>query len=547
MKGSLGAGEYPLLSPNQSLSNYEMCSFPRIKFKDGLQTEVEVPYDVNLLNSNVANLNGRFYWVTTFRQKTAESDQYTLTLDYMGPTSEYRTGDTVTGNWHKLPYPYCWYLPERFTNAGDMISSLRYPSGLDIEQLIDTSGADYYGFWVQVTGFADTGPSGATQLRRVGFFVGYSTYEDSLSDIHMPAYERTQQEGGGIEVYPSYADLIADITAVTGIQANNVVDCSVSRRCPYPVSYTNIGGGLKIARIKDRNNNVITPTLYGQNRIYNLNDYNLVDNVVTYDITWNTDFAKHVEHYYIRDWNGNNLMEIPKLGRYGVTVEFRVHADYSGIYTIVTVGEQKISIPEGKLPFIENNWETYKAYQMDADRMAMQNAIEFARYNKETADISGIANTAINAVNTGVMTGVIGGKGAGAAMGIVTGVAGGAVTLWENQRALDLSIMQAEANQKLSEKRAATSPETGYNVGYGMVYCKLNMLQSLAIATQKPIDRDSSDYTRWCNAVGYAVEGIIDAEIETGYYQGVLLDRYGGMFADRTNETFMRGFRFVDP
>lgn len=555
MKGSLGAGEYPLLSPNQSLSNYEMCDYPRVKFRDGLQTEVEVPYDVNLINSNVANLNGRFYWVTAFRQKTAESDQYILTLDYMGPTSEYRTGDSIKGVWHRTPNRECDYLSEKLTNSPDYILEQTEIDALNI------GSNDYYDryqvYWMQVSGF-DTNRN----LRIIGFFVAYSEDENALSDRRIPIrIADASVQNFRMYWFPSYGDIMNNMTRITGLLADNVIDCSISKRCPFPFGWGTVGTGFENSpRIKDRTGTMIIPddTDYlidsGQYAgVYVIMDGSMthewIDNEATMRIGPGTSFyRRQCCHAQIRDWNGNAIMELPP-SRGNSEITIRTHCDVAGVFTTLIHEGVHITIPEGKLPYVSNSWESYRAYQLQGDRQAMENAIRFAQYNKETSDMSGIANATINAVSTGAMTGAIAGNVAGAAVGVVSGIAGVGVNLWENNRAHELSVMQAEADFALSKKRAANAPQSGYNTAYGMIYCNLNERYPLSLTIVGPDSSvlEAGYINDWTDTYGYPAEGVLDIDAVVGYYQGKLLDRYGGMYADRTNETFIRGFRFVDP
>ena len=153
MRGSLSSGEYPLLSSGQDLSNYQVAQFPRVKYRGGMQASVELPYFQGLESANVAQIGGAFYWVTEYRQRTAESNQYTITLDYMGPTSLYRSGDSIKGSWHKLPTKVCPYLKNAVTNDILKIVSSQEPTDIKCPTLEYSAASIVSTYWVEVTGY----------------------------------------------------------------------------------------------------------------------------------------------------------------------------------------------------------------------------------------------------------------------------------------------------------------------------------------------------------------------------------------------------------
>jgi outer membrane lipoprotein SlyB len=244
-------------------------------------------------------------------------------------------------------------------------------------------------------------------------------------------------------------------------------------------------------------------------------------------------------------------MEIP-MTEDQVDIDFTVLADESGIYTIVSHNETMISIPEGKLPYIENTWETYKAYQMNSDRQAMENAIRFAEYQRDTQRVVGTVNSAINGATSGAMTGFMSGSGgAGAAALAVGGAVASAITdLYAQDRAMELTRLQTSAEYELSMKRSIDQAQTSYNAAYGLIYIALNEIKSLKVCLTLPAFPNADYFDDWVANFGYPAEGVLSVAIDYGYYSGILLSTtsdQSGMYWDRMNETFERGFKFVTP
>ena len=534
MRGSLSSGEYPLLTSGQDLSSYRVARFPRVKYRDGMQVTAEVPAFSGIENANVAEIGGRFYWVTEFRQKTAESSQYVVTLDYMGPTSLYRSGDSVTGVWRRLPAITNASLQDQVTNGPMVISRTLDFSALDCPQ-----GKSYLStYWIQVTGHDNSG-----NIKQYGGFIGYDNDEEAFDWLNA-IYASSSIE------YMTFGDWMSDLTTYTGLTAEDVDDVSISKRCPFKCQRTLIGGSIYYIQILGAGDIPVNQRTVNNKAIYDLSAIRLSGAVPTPNETTVTMTLSAAERLVgrasILDWNHNNIMSIEVSKFSGsVTLEVSMHSDLHGIYCNVRAGDEYMSIPEGKLPYYGNTAATYQAYAMDTDRLAMQYAIQNAHYNRETADNSTMGNTVAGVANN-VMVGALNANPVSIASGIMGGITSGIVSAYESQRAMDLSIKQAEQDNKLSAKRAIDQPSSGYNVGYGGMYAYLNEENALCLALTMP--KVASGYIdAWSGEYGYPAEGRITTTAQTGYYQGKIVGGYGGMYADRCNEVFMNGFKFISP
>lgn len=549
VRGSLSSGEYPLFTDDTEIASHLVATINDVKFADGLQTTVDIPANQFVGSANAARLNSAFYWVTEYRQRTADGSSYTLTLDYMGPTTMYRKNSTIIGTWHKVPTNAYPYLKQQISNSiSDITRKAEVPSigYLQYNIATDTFGT-LKGYWVQVSGFTSTA---RTTLRKVGFFVCSSEDENGLSRIHLESYTSGT-------TYPTFADLISDITGVTGILADQVVDCSISERCPYPyrirwVQSGNISYGNPYIIDMDGTSQNAS---YGQiHKVYVLNDSNgpfYNDYTTTFNIGDITDFERSCGSMTLRDWNNQDIAEFHIPMSSTASFNMRVHSDISGIYTTIWEGNQSITFPEGKLPYISNSWEDYMAYQMNSDRTGMENAIRYAKETKLTSDVTGIANTVINAVGSGVIGGSMTGAKGGGTIGAITGAAGLVSTLYGNQRAYELTEMQAKDAMAQSYRQSLDAPQTSYNTGYGLIYTSLTALNGMNICMKTPKYVDSQYFSDWTAHYGFPAEGYDSFAVTYGFYQGKLDSSRGmphhGMYFDRTNEIFMKGFRFVTP
>lgn len=532
MRGSLSSGEFPLFDSQEDLSQYAIATIERAKYRDGLQANADIPYFSGLKEANIASIGNSFYWVTAYTQKTSESNQYVVTLDYMGPTSLYRRNGTARGSWHKLPYNAAPYLKDAVTNG--MMRITRSLSDIGNTQAIGWLGSGHLYFY-QVTGY-----DANNAIHRICGFAFYSEEHGFYGNIR--ASSNTS--------YPSFADLIANITACTGLVANRVMDLSISVRCPYSFNYT-VSGGFPTVTINDIGGNPIMPTVHGSNTFVTYDLEALQGTLEQYDKTETltlTAMERALGNVNLIDWNGNIIATLPT--QYGNTIDVIVEtiSDLSGLHTLIRCNDLKITVNEGKLPYLDNNYETYKAYQMNTDRESMENSIRFAEYDRDTQRITGTVNSAINGLASGVITGMAAGNPAASiVMGAAGSIVSGITNLYEQDRAMDLTRKKAEADMELSKRRTLEQPQTAYNAPYGMIYCALNERNPLQIAVSMPDNVDSTYYEQWTDNYGFPAEGIINANIQDGFYQGKLIDSVGGMLFDAANDTFMRGFRFVDP
>lgn len=539
VRGSLSSGEYPLLG--YSSLPAPTASFSDVLYPAGLQTTVSVPWFSGADSVNVARIGSDYYWVTEYHERTADARQYTFTLDYMAPTSLLRYDQNVDMCLTRSPVYLCPYLSDPYSKGITRLHSTQRLGNL----IYDYSSPDEALFWVQVT-CQTTGGGGLTSFKRFGCFVVIDKTDD-IADVDLKHSCYADTDGSA---YPSLFQIMNYPEIVIQTTGAAIQDISISRRCPYEYRLRSFDGGSKtcINLIDANGGNIIkgndpdAPDMYNIDAIIDTvaNDYKI------YTMTPNTS-DRMMGILSVRDWNKNIIVQFPTSQSTRLTVQ--TYADMTGIYTIIDNGEQRISVPEGKLPWNGSAWSEYKAYQMDTDRTIMQNAQRYARFDFETRDVAGGVSQFGNALNN-MIFGAIAGKGAGA----IAGGIGGALNMWasgyENKRALQLAWMQANDTFELSQIQAQNAMGTAYGVGYGLIYVALCVDNDNLIAGYDEPANDSdellADYTDRC---GYPCEGRHTVSIEAGYYKGFIpsTSTLNGMKFDELNRVMMNGFKFVYP
>ena len=542
MKGSISSGEYPLLSVDQDISDHLVHTVSR-KVTKAIHQVIDVPEFTDYDQVNVCSIDGLFYWVTSFRQSTITNGSISFTLDLMAPTSFLRAGGSVKGSWHKLPMNACPYLRAEIMNDL-MIDHAETVIGNVMPD--NVSGERKTMFW-QICGY--------DQNNKIRKFCGFMFWD------HEGYAGRIQ--AASTKFYPSFSDIIEGVSTVCPIpSADNVIDFSVSFRCPF--EFTRASSG--IMKLVSESEEIDAYT-YGTNSI--LACYEITGNYITIHDASTTftrelptvsitgsitvdDMTASCGDISIKDWNLNSIFSVPVQLRDSnkrIWYEISTISDITGLFTIIKIGDSQITVPEGHMPFLSNTWETYRAYSLENDREAMENAIRFAEYNKETQTVVGGVNAVINGISTGIMTGFIGGNIAGAGVGIAAGAAGVATSYYEQDRNLELTRMREEADLELTKKRAISQPQSGYNMSYGQTYCYFNEMNPLRIVQRLPARMTSDYFAAWIERYGYPAEGISSQSVTKGYWEGALTNdgTLSGIYFDELNKDFMQGFRFVNP
>ncbi len=542
MRGSLSSGEYPLFSQNQDLSSF-LVSSADVKFAKGLQTRLTVPMFTGYEGVNIVELDGSYYWATEFKESTTVSGSVEYVLDYAAPTSLIRRSQSIKGAWNRIPQNTTPYLKNNVTD--DVLVIEDYNDDLGERMFMTVGGKKQYFYFWHVAGYDHDG-----DIVRYG---GLMTFDkDTLQTNHVMGAD-SPMGAGDYGQYPDFEDLFKSMDDCLGILPENVLDFSISQRLPFEITTSTGSSSQILFGFVDENDNYVSPTKNGTNNFYSydLNNVDLkpVSKTETLSISSRQRATGQIG---VIDWNGNTVMAIPSqlADSNTVTITVQTLCDISGLYTLIRCGDIQLSLPEGRLPYNSDTWATYKAYQMDTDRVSMENAIRFAEFNRDTQRQSGVASAISSGAQTGVMTGIMAGNPLGAVAGIPFGAIDWMVSDWESQRALELTRMQSEANFRLAQKQAQNQPQTAYNTGYGFIYCILNEMRPLMLAVSAPKHLTTTYYSAWIGEYGYPTEGVFSTAMTDGYYQGKLLSDTvdkTGMYWDECNKVFMQGFKFISP
>ena len=541
MKGSLSSGEYPLFTTGQDITSYQIHSVS-VKYAKGLQTRLTVPIFEGYDTVNIAKLDGSYYWVTAFRESTTYNGSVEFTLDYAAPTSWFTVGTSIKGVWKRTPSNVCAYLQDQITNGVMGSSRTVSLSALDCPK--STTYLETY--WIQVTGHDNNG-----NTKMFGGFIGYNPNQEDF-DWQNGIYA-IKDNNNGVGNYAPFGRWMNDLHTLTGLTSEDVDDMSISKRCPYKVHTYTFSTTFKALCLETVGSSLVLPILVNDVYIFDLTAEFLAGtsplaNTTTQTITLSTN-ERRAGHIALRDWNKNSIMLIDASRSATITVNARVHSGVNGIYTLISAFDETISVPEGKIPYYGNSASIYKAYSMDSDRMAMQNAVQTAIYNRETADMTTISNTVGGALS-GLTMGALTGNPITAISGTLSGVASGISSAIDSERAFNLSVTQAQNNYELAKKRAIDQPTSGYNVAYGTIYAFLNEINPMVIDVRLPVNIASTYYTSWADNFGYPAEGEQTLTASNGFYQGKLLSDStdkSGMYWDELNKTFMQGFKFITP
>lgn len=533
--GSLSTGEYPLVSGNETATH----TIANVGYQVGLQTEIKVPSFTGYDTVNVAKIDGNYYWITAFYERTNANGQIFFTLDYMGPTSMIKRNDSMTAYLERSPTYLCDYLTDSWTKG---ISVLNVNDAEEIGYRM----SDYYSdplYWVQITGVDNQG-----DYHRYGCFVK-AVSSGEFSD---PIIDRSCLSPNG--AYPSILDIMNNIADFTPFTADTVKDISISARAPYNYVLVDVQQGLTTLRTVALGTpgtppSHIDPTQNGNGSLLTYDIDTLVSNqtipiIDEKTITFTaTDAIKLSGNYVIRDWNKNIIATFPVAE--GSTFYCQTYADYSGIYTIITNETRLITIPEGKLPYAGSGWDNYRAYDMVADRQQMLNSINYAEKERQTELIGGTAES----LATGALTGALAGGPVGLGVGMITSGISSIGNIAGSNVKRELETNKALDELKLKELRAKTSPGTGYNTSYGIIYVTLTADDyNLIIGPELPLNDASTLLTDYTDRIGYPCEGKHTITAGNGYYQGYMPAGSGsGMYFNEFNRVFRQGFKFITP
>ena len=529
---SLTSGEYPLLtSATQDLSSYILKEYT-MNLPEDLQLSVTAP-DFALWETcnmvRIADVEGRLYWVVGAEMVTNNQKAVRFALTYCGPSSLIHKGDTIVGLFSRLPSNKCpWLQRQAITSALEHTRTVTLPHIADY--------GEYSVFWLQATALT----SGGNYIRR-GYFVAVDADGSIDYNLHCNYFDTSAP----LKNYPSLKEIMTEPETYIGVTASQIVDISISHRCPW-MAYAD--GDFYMLKSDESEIGYLYPTVTVGNYIcYDLDGiYSNVSNPVEYTASVSitlSDLERASGSVTIRDANCASLGSIPTAYGDKITASLSMISDWTGISTYLDYGGYRVTIPEGHIPWSGTAWAEYRAYSLAYDRQAMNNSID---YSNERVAV-GLAQSAASTIQSAAM-GAIGGSAAGTVTGAIGGAASFAISTWATLKESDISTREAQSTQALAERRVAGQPATPYNAGYGLLYCQQCQRSPASIWVEMPANLTDSIDADYTACFGYPAEGLRSVTFGEGYYKGMLYatSKLKGPRFDKLNQTLQNGFRFKE-
>lgn len=537
MPASQSSGEYPLLtSSTQSLASYTV-STQRCRVTDDLRQMIRTAAFTGWSDCNMIRMNGWLYWVLEANTSTDSQASVEFIVSYCGPSSVLHKGDSVVGCFSRLPVNKCPYLSRQA-----ITSSLEH-TDTKILPRIDSGSSDEGVFWVQATMTIGTDEP---QYVQKGLFVRVSS---SGSCANRCSWVNGDVTGS----YPSLDEVMSDPAESFLAQASQILDISISARCPYEYLIDTVGSLRCYTLIADGSR--ITPTDQtgasgSPTFVYNIETLmraGTMPDARIETISWypSSSLITASGTITIRDEDTSSIAQIPceLVGDSGLTLQVQCISDKQALITYITYAGYTAAIQEGHLPYLGSQWDEYRAYSLSYDREAMENSI---RFSNERATVQ-MAENAASSITT-ISTGAIGGSPTGMVSGAIGGAASFALTAWATQKEKSIAEDEARTTQALAERRVKGQPCTAYNSGYGLIYAIRCLKTPASIWTEMPAGLTESIDNDYTACFGYPAEGLRSISVQEGYIKGRIYDNglARGPRFDRMNETLQNGILFKE-
>lgn len=506
---------------------------------EDLDQVLVVPWFEGYSDCNMVAFNESYYWILSAVTSTKYAKSLEIVITFNATASMVSLGDKLAGRWERTP-TYNG-LQENIFNTemvsqgialyGDLNSTLfsdNVTDDVDGEELPLT----YQAFWCQVTVKSSSG----SEIRQYGLFFPFDMTVGGGASFRHPSTSSTKEVR-----YPSLNNIINEPQTYLPVSSGeDIIDMSVSVRCPYAfkrwvaaddnLSHYELdlrGSGGPYLTIKTVND--IDYCVYDLTTQY----FRLKPPVETVITLTPSDTVRTCGYYEVLDNAYNVIYTMP--GNSPKTIKFKTISDLTGLYLLVTVGvDQRILIPEGKLPWLSDSFSQYQVYSQSFDRQLMESQVKAAKQGMA----AGLAESAVNGVITGALVGVAGGP-AGVAAGVATGLVGAASTVYSQY----VSEQESRRTQSIAEKRAYAQPDTFINSLYGMNYMRMVLETSkyIGVNTLLPVNYSDRIDTSYHLRYGYNAGGTTDIyHISKGYWQGLLF-KQATLKGERLVNEFMKG------
>lgn len=596
---SLSQSIYPVFS--SGYADYVVQTYDNTKVCKDLTQTITVPEFTDYDRCNMIAIGDELYYIDGYTRATNSANSVSFNVKYCSPPNLLTLNTSINGVWERVPTRSNTRrdpLGNSIYLTDDKVSLTTLPQNVTVydvgrEEIVHN--CDIY--WVQITVSGSpqselTYRSGGINL--FGWFMavqrGYQT-----RPIRMCTKSNSTEE------YPCIQDLLdwdnVQATSSEGykgyhvIPVGDVIDISISRRCPYRYD-VNVTSGVTYIRAKHipdggYSSDVMDTNAYfgyygragthkASMRMYNLgagvDAINTIDFASSNYVTMSYDDVNEVtslSRTLIYDDMGNPVCEIPPelytinpvTNNPEIQVEYWTRGDMTGLYTYFKVNNTEYVIPECHVPYSTTAWSQYVAYSMNYDRQltALQNSQvkADADLQKTQAWAESISSLGSSIAMAGL--GFAMGGPAGAGIGLTSGAGGGMgilSTALNNHfidRNTDLTIQYNNEAQKLKEQNMKEQSATVFNASNGIyLYIWHSAYNGSHIEKQIMKDYTTSMCDEYHKVFGYPGNGYESLTVREGYYKGSINRSsisHTGIKGDNLVGMFANGFTIkkIDP
>lgn len=509
LPGAMSTQEYPIMAPGQDISAYLIASVQDVKVThDYLQAIGPMPTFTGYDKANIAEIDGRYYWIASFTTRTLyEEETVTFGLVYNAPTSQLRLGSSLKGVWSKTPTRTRPYMSLAVAN-----DAMAASSHTDLPSMgymtVGTKSLKIY--WVECI---TAGSGSDDRMFRHGFFAFF----DPVSML--PSKTAVKYEAN--KSFPTIDEAIAEPwTAFSGVQGDQIIQMAISERCPYKYETIPTDGIVRLVDVPVDSTvkvyrTISNPAFWPQE---------LAD-PYTLSITL-TDMERALGSIRIVNESGTTIATIPT--QYGATINLSVRtlSDYTGMYTEITYNGRLLAmIPEGHLPWTGSAWQQYQSRQLEADRTMASLANQQARADLDISLRQSELNQVMSQINSLAATNVFSpGSFIAAGLGIVEADVRGSAERDAMQRRTAMEMTANDVKQRMTEKKIKAEPGTAYSMGYGTIYCINTVEHSARVQIEMPVNVTSAYFDDFVAEFGWPAEGVQTITLTAGYVQGKLIN-----------------------
>ena len=478
----------------------------------------------------------KWYWITDWReitQATYDDGVYAfehiynieMTLEYLPITTGMNLTSTISIIPERLPtvtanviQNWTQSIMKKTTPA---VSIPTIPNKLP---KIKNQGYETPLAWVSVYYSSSTLFS---DINGAGFFVGLNNQSPS---------SRIRANTGQYDYYPSLSQLFDDnlLTMLTSQSNVEIIGINISEFCPFEYTVGTYDASNQYILINDNAGNPA-----GQSN----NDY-LGDHYKSYAMppgvsnftpaAYTTDkkaktgtitltpsnFEIANGQYVILDSYRNRVATIPReLMSSSMSIDYMTFSVLEGTYTILKMGNWMITLKSTVFPWTTSSWVEYRNFNMQYDRQALQNSIDFTNKELENSLIDGAATGIIGGSLAGAMTG----GGIGAGLGAFTGISSFASAGISGMIKRDMTIEKLRREQELTEQRMRNGPITLNNFASGLSFYEMvTLLGGAEIILEMPAGLTETEWTAQTGLWGYPSNKVLQSSValQEGYYKG---------------------------